>query len=119
MLRLLIAEDDGPLREALREALEVNGFVVETAATAQAACHSAAAVPFDLVVSDVRLSGGSGLDVLACVRRHSPDTPVILMSGFDVPEGRDRAFAAGASDYLVKPIALKRLLGAIATATRR
>lgn len=116
MRRLLIAEDDAPLREALSEALAVNGYAVETASTVQAACHSASAVPFDVVVSDVRLPGGSGLDVLACIRRHNPGTPVILMSGFDAPGTRERALEQGAAGYLVKPVSLQRLLAAIDTA---
>jgi two-component system nitrogen regulation response regulator GlnG len=83
---------------------------VRATANAAEACASAAAERFDVVLSDVRVPGGGGMSVLARCRETQPGTPVILMTGFDEPGGRERALAGGATAYLVKPIPLARLL---------
>ncbi len=108
--RLLLVEDDAPLREALGEAIALHGFQVHATKSATEACRAVEEESFDVVLSDVRLPGGGGATVLACVRRQQAPPPVILMTGFDEPGGRDRALVGGAAAYLLKPIALPLLI---------
>jgi DNA-binding NtrC family response regulator len=120
MRRVLIAEDNDSLREALRAALESEGLEVRLATSAEEACRWAASGEFDAVLSDICMPGN--LDGAALVRRMSrisPGTPIVLMTGFDQPGGRDRALAEGAVDYLLKPIGLERLRVALARAFER
>ena len=108
--RLLLVEDDAPLREALGEAIALHGFEVEVTTNATEACRAVETQRFDVVLSDVRIPGGGGATVLECVRRQRPAPPVVFMTGFDEPGGRDRAIGGGAIAYLLKPIALPLLI---------
>ena len=108
--RLLLVEDDAPLREALGEAIALHGFQVPCDKERDEACQAVDTQRFDVVLSDVRLPGGGGATVLERVRRLEPRPPVIMMTGFDEPGGRDRALGGGAAAYLLKPIALPLLI---------
>jgi CheY-like chemotaxis protein len=118
MFRILIADDDGPLCEAIGEALGVTGFDVRLAASADEAMKLAEAEAFDVVLADVSMPG-DGATLPGRVRAVRPEARVILMTGFDRPGVRERALAEGACAYLHKPISLKDLHAAIGRALER
>jgi len=110
-LRVLLVEDDRELRATLREALTVEGYQVQTAATLHEGMvllkHENATV--DLVVLDLTLPDGDGESLLNGLRRrHS--TPVIVISARQSDGQKIRLLDGGADDYLVKPFSIGELL---------
>ncbi len=105
MAKILVVEDDGPLREALYEALLSQGFEVREASDVAGADRLIATERFDAIVTDVSLPG-NGYTILDTVRERCPATPVIMMTGIEEDDSGRRARAQGAYDYLVKPLRL-------------
>src|SRR5262249_47522225 len=108
--RILIVEDHVDSAEMLRIALESAGHRVEIAATLSAAL-SRLREPWDLVVSDLGLPDGSGLDVARCARAlpHRPPR-LIALSGYGTETDRHASEAAGFDAHLVKPVLPSRIL---------
>ena len=107
---ILVVEDDEPTRSFLLENLAADGFRVAGATSAAEALRAIEVRQPALVVLDLRLEGGSGLDVLDAVRsadglasRLEPDLPVIVLTGRSGDADRVRSFARGADDHLNKP----------------
>lgn len=107
---ILVVEDDEPTRSFLLENLAADGFRVAGAPSAAEALRAIEVRQPALVVLDLRLEGGSGLDVLDRVRsadglasRLDPDLPVIVLTGRSGEADRVRSFARGAEDHLHKP----------------
>jgi DNA-binding NtrC family response regulator len=109
--RILIVDDDPATLLALSEALRLNlhDIVVETAATADTALTELSATPFDLVITDIRMPGMTGMQLLHKIRGRMPDTAVIVMTGGDSTL-RVEALRAGASGFCEKPIVAKDLI---------
>lgn len=105
MTRILVAEDDDGVRLFLRDALAREHEVVLAIDGAHALKIIAeCAAPFDVVLTDLRMPGASGMDVLMATRRRFPETPVIVLTAFgDVPNAVE-AMRKGAFDYLQKPL---------------
>jgi DNA-binding NtrC family response regulator len=110
---ILIVEDQPAERESLARLLRTENYQVHSVANATSALDSIGQ-PFDLVLSDVRLGGSSGLDLLKMWKSRLPATPFILMTAFGEIESAVEAVKAGADDYLVKPIRPTELLAKIA-----
>ena len=100
----------GCLIASLQIELSEAGYEVCDAADATTAMRLFDAQPFDLVVSDVRMSGPSGLDLLGYIKQRQPETVVILMTAHGTVENAIDALRLGAFDYLTKPFELKELL---------
>ena len=123
-LQVLLVEDDRELRRTLRDALEVEGYVVLAAASladAQALlAHAGAgggAASVDLVLLDLGLPDGDGAQLLTPLRRDR-GTPVIVISARQADGQKIRLLDAGADDYLVKPFGLGELLARMRVALR-
>ncbi len=108
-LRVLVVDDDPGTLDCLREAFEHHGCLVSAAATAGHALARLAAEPVDLVVSDIRMPGLSGLDLLDAVKRRRPGTPVVLLTGLPSIDSALFGLRQGAYDYLTKPASMKAL----------
>ena len=100
---VLIVDDERSMREFLRIALERAGHKVKTADSPAAAHQACAANEFDVVITDLKMPGGSGLDVLDGVKAQRPHTQVIVVTAFATPETAIAAMKRGAYDYLTKP----------------
>jgi DNA-binding NtrC family response regulator len=100
---ILIVDDDDRLRETLGVLLRTLGHEVVEAAGVTAAVAAVHEREIDLVVSDLRMPGGSGMDLLDVVERDAPGTPVILLTAFGSIESAVQAMQRGAFDYLQKP----------------
>lgn len=115
--RILIADDDEHLRQALEQLLELEGFSIAGAPDGRAALALVKQATYDLILLDVKMPGPNGLDVLAALRDLSPQIPIIMMSG---QAGRNTvadALAGGAFEFILKPfndelvlLAVKRAL---------
>jgi len=109
---ILIADDNGDVRDALAIALREEGYHVRAARDAYEARRLFATSHPDLLLSDIRMPG-DGLSLLRQVHDMSPETPVILMTAYEQPGDRNQAIEGGASDFLVKPVVGDRLRAAL------
>ena len=105
-MRLLVAEDDAPLAEFLRQRLHDEQFSVELAKESGEARRLAGEKPFDLVILDLNANGHDPLDLLRNIRARKPDLPVIMVAPGNAEE-RVRQLDAGADDSLGKPFPLR------------
>jgi DNA-binding NtrC family response regulator len=101
--RLLVVDDDRAMREMLVALFKEHGLLVEEAASADAALARAAEQDFDVLLSDVRMPGLSGVELVGQLRRLRPGTPVVLMTAFGTIDSAVEAMRSGAFDYLTKP----------------
>ena len=118
-MRLLLVEDDRMIGESLRAALKLEGHAVDWVTDAQAAATTTATERFDLVLLDLGLPKGNGLDVLRGIRARGDSTPVIVLTARDALGDRVAGLDAGADDYLTKPFSTKELLARIRAVLRR
>ena len=115
---LLLVEDDARLREALSNTLTNDGLNVAAVESAEAALTRMEAESYDLVLSDIQMSGMGGEALLDKVTQLYPEVPVVLMTAFaSVPRAVD-AIRHGAADYLQKPISRSDLLDCARRYTR-
>jgi len=117
--RVLVIEDDEAIRQGIVDALEYERFSTEQAETAPEALTRALAGEFDLVLLDLILPGGDGLDILREVRRAKPTLPIIILTARGEEADRVAGLRLGADDYVVKPFSLAELLARIAAVLRR
>jgi DNA-binding NtrC family response regulator len=107
---ILLVEDKESLRRVLRLTLESAGYAVSEAEDARAAAQSLAREPFRLVLTDLRMPHGSGLDVLRASKEANPDAPVVLMTAYGSIDEAVQAMKDGAHDFLQKPVDSNHLL---------
>ncbi|BAW02919.1 response regulator with CheY-like receiver domain and winged-helix DNA-binding domain (plasmid) [Thermus thermophilus] len=102
-MRLLLVEDEPEVRRLVREVLEEAGWAVDEAAGVAEALGLLEAFPYDLLVLDLALPDGDGLEVLRLVRSREMSLPVLVLTARDAPQARVLGLEEGADDYLVKP----------------
>src|SRR5690242_2877349 len=109
MATILIVEDEPKMRRLLELNLADDGHTVLAAADAEAALKMARQEPVDLVVTDLKLPGMSGLDFLHTIKRTNAAMPVVVMTAFGSVETAVDAMKNGASDYVLKPFSLAEM----------
>jgi DNA-binding NtrC family response regulator len=102
--RLLLVDDDRHVLDSMADWLRSQNYDVDATGSYLDALDRLRGRTFDLVLSDVRLSDGDGLDLLEQCRRNWPGTPVILITGYGSADGAIEAIHAGAFDYVTKPL---------------
>jgi DNA-binding NtrC family response regulator len=107
---VLIVDDELAVRTALRVNLKKAGFRVLLAETAEEGFELLQVEQVDLVLSDVKMPGAGGLELLQSIRTHWPQLPVIMMTGHGSVEDAVSAIKTGAADYIIKPISRDELL---------
>lgn len=112
--RVLVIEDEEKLRRVVQLQLQTSGYEVELAATAEEGVTASERA--DLVLTDLRLPGMSGLDFLDRMHAARPGLPVVLMTAYGSVETAVEAMKKGASDFLVKPFSLDHLTAVVAKA---
>lgn len=117
--RILVVEDEAPIRRGVVAGLHALGFTITEAATAPEAEERALHGDHDLVLLDVRLPGGDGFGVLAAIRAAKPGLPVIMVTARGADEDRIAGLDGGADDYVVKPFNLQELRARIEAVLRR
>ena len=118
-LRILLVEDDNGLGGALRDQIRAEGHVPDWAQTLSDADDHLATTHYDLVLLDMHLPDGNGLDFLRRLRRSGREMPVIVLTAMDRVTDRIAGLNAGADDYLVKPFDLAELTARIGAVARR
>ncbi|MDQ1589517.1 MAG: hypothetical protein QOG71_144 [Pyrinomonadaceae bacterium] len=107
---ILLVEDKESLRRVLRLTLEHAGYSVAECADAREAAAEIARAPYRLVLTDLRMPHGSGLDVLHAARAADPDVPVVVMTAYGSIDEAVQAMKDGAHDFLQKPVDSNHLL---------
>ncbi len=113
----LIVEDEPAIRRFLRATLVANGYQVLEAATAHAGLTLAVGEKPDVVILDLGLPDGDGLDLLKTLRQHSA-VPVLVLSARDAESAKVAALDAGADDYVTKPFGADELMARLRVALR-
>jgi DNA-binding NtrC family response regulator len=108
--KLLIIDDEAVIRDGLKRILEREAFVVETCSSGYSALEALQKRDFDLIISDLKMPGMSGIEVLKSVRILQPHIPVILITGYASVDTAVEAMKNGAVDYLSKPFVPDLLL---------
>lgn len=107
---ILVVDDEDSLRRVLQAQLERRGFNSAVAANGEEALYLLEKLPFDLVLTDVRMPRMSGLDLLKRIRTSHPGLPVIMLTAFATVENAVEAMQAGAYHYVTKPVRLEELV---------
>jgi two-component system response regulator MprA len=120
-MEILVVDDERPVREALRRALELEGYDVELAADGYEALDRLGRrdVEPDAVVLDILMPGVDGLEVCRRLRRAGNRVPVLMLTARAEVADRVAGLDAGADDYVVKPFALEELLARLRALLRR
>jgi two-component system OmpR family response regulator len=118
-MNLLLVEDDEMLADAVRAGLQQNGWQVDRVADAGAARTVLVDHPYDVILLDLGLPGGSGLGVLSNLRARYDATPVLIITARDKLSDRISGLDAGADDYIVKPFQLDELFARLRAVLRR
>src|SRR5687768_172404 len=105
-MSVLLVDDHAPVLRFLAAAFKRQGCLVSTASSAEEALDLIADRGFDLVVSDIKMPGLSGLDLLRTVRGQQPDTPVVLITGMPSVDSAVFGLRHQAYDYLTKPFSM-------------
>jgi DNA-binding NtrC family response regulator len=106
---ILIVDDEDAQRTVLAGFLRKRGFETVLAASAESAVEAASTRTIDLVLTDLRMPGRTGIELLGDLRRINPEVPVIVMTAFGTVATAVEAMKQGAADYLTKPIDLDEL----------
>jgi DNA-binding NtrC family response regulator len=107
--RLLVIDDEAIVGKRLLQVFGKMGFKVEAYDNPIPAMEAAAAHPFDIVVTDLKMEGMDGMEVLTRVREINPATRVIIITGYAQPETAGDAFKLGVFDFIPKPFRLEQL----------
>jgi two-component system alkaline phosphatase synthesis response regulator PhoP len=119
MTTILVIEDDRALREGLVLNFELHGYQVNAAADGEEGMQKAFDLRPDLIVLDIMLPGWSGLDILAELRDHNENVPVLILSARGTTDNKVEGLNIGADDYLAKPFELSELLARVEAMLRR
>jgi DNA-binding response OmpR family regulator len=107
--RILVVEDDAEMRSLLKDFFEEDGFEIDSVSNGSEAFRKIAREPFDLIITDIRMPGLTGLDILPGIKKLQPEVSIIVITAFGSEEVRRKAFDRGATAYLEKPILFNKL----------
>src|SRR5690606_26118869 len=108
--RILVVDDETAARSALTELLREEGFEVQSAGDGFKALGRLDGWSADIVITDLKMPGMDGIQLMEKVRERSPDVSVVVMTAFGTVESAVEAVKQGADDYLTKPLHLGQLL---------
>jgi DNA-binding response OmpR family regulator len=118
-VRVLIVDDEPHIRKSLMRALELSGYVVESAESGQGALDKLRAARYDVMVLDMRLPDLDGTQVMHAARQLDPDLIILILTGHATLHSAITAVKAGATDYLLKPLSVQEIIAAIENAWRK
>lgn len=119
MPRILIVDDELSMRDFLKILFENEGYEVFVASNAATALDVAIKDPFDVVITDIRMPGMNGLELLVELKQHFSDLPVVMITAYASPDDAVQAMRQGAFDYITKPFHVDELKNVIRTAVQR
>jgi DNA-binding NtrC family response regulator len=118
-LRVLVVDDDSPVRNACAEIAASLGFITQTAESVATARLALAHSSIDILLLDLRIPGGGGLSLLEDIRIQHPQTIVVIMTAFATVNSAVESMRIGAGDYLTKPFTLEELSATLERAAQR
>jgi two-component system response regulator QseB len=118
-MKILLVEDDLYLGDGTKKAFLQEGFRVDWVKTKEDATVAVTAHVYDLLVLDINLPDGSGLEFLSKIRANSNKTPVLVLTALNKTSDRVRGLDLGADDYLVKPFEIEELCARVRALRRR
>ena len=118
-MRVLLVEDEAPLRETLAARLKRDGFAVDSAGDGEEGLYLGREVPFDVAVIDLGLPKMSGLDLLQKLRAEGKKYPILILTARSSWQDKVEGLKHGADDYLVKPFHVEELLARLNALMRR
>jgi excisionase family DNA binding protein len=114
--RVLVVDDEASIRDLLAKTLALAEYDVDLAPDGRAALERLRIIPYDLLITDLKMPGVDGLTVIKEARRLKADIPVIIITGFSTEASAIEAVNLGVSGYLTKPFRVPRVLAAAAKA---
>jgi excisionase family DNA binding protein len=114
--RVLVVDDEASIRDLLAKTLALAEYDVDLAPDGRTALERLRMIPYDLLVTDLKMPGVDGLAVIREARRMKTDMPVIIITGFSTEASAIEAVNLGVSGYLTKPFRVPRVLAAAAKA---
>lgn len=114
--RVLVVDDEETIRELLSKTLALAEYEVDVAADGRTAVDRMRLIPYDLLITDLRMPGIDGLTVVREARRLKADLPVIIVTGYSTEASAIEAINLGVQGYLTKPFRVPRVLAAAAKA---
>ncbi|MCM2356026.1 MAG: response regulator transcription factor, partial [Arenimonas sp.] len=118
-MRVLLVEDEAPLRETLAARLKREGFAVDTAGDGEEGLYHGREVPFDIAVIDLGLPKMSGMDLVKALRAEGQKFPILILTARSSWQDKVEGLKSGADDYLVKPFHVEELLARMNALLRR
>ena len=118
-MRILLVEDEAPLRETLAARLKRDGYAVDMAVDGEDGLFQGREVPFDLAIIDLGLPKMSGMDLVKALREAGQRFPILILTARSSWQDKVEALKYGADDFLVKPFHVEELLARINALVRR
>ncbi|HET7358701.1 MAG TPA: response regulator transcription factor [Rhodanobacteraceae bacterium] len=118
-MRILLVEDEAPLRETLAARLKRDGFAVDAAQDGEEGLYLGREVPFDLAIIDLGLPKMSGMELVRALREEGQRYPILILTARTSWQDKVEGLKHGADDYLVKPFHVEELLARINALVRR
>jgi two-component system response regulator PhoP len=118
-MRILLVEDEAPLRETLAARLKRDGYAVDAAGDGEEGLYLGREVPFDLAIIDLGLPKLSGLDLVKRLREEGARFPILILTARSSWQDKVEGLKQGADDYLVKPFHVEELLARLNALMRR
>jgi excisionase family DNA binding protein len=114
--RILVVDDEAPIRDLLAKTLALAEYDVDVAPEGRLALERLRTLPYDLLITDLKMPGLDGIAVIREARRYKPDLPVIIITGFSTEASAIEAINLGVSGYLTKPFRVPKVLATAAKA---
>ena len=119
MLKILIVEDDGELRQLFSHVLTKNGYTVRGVSDGQEALDAMQGDYFDLIISDIMMPRVDGYELVSRLRSAGNQTPVLMITAKDAFDDMQRGFLSGTDDYMVKPVNVNEMVLRVSALLRR
>ena len=114
--RILVADDDRPIRALVGEFLTSQGYAVDLVADGLEAVRKATEEEYDLIVMDIAMPRFNGVEAIRTIRRQKPEQKILVVTAFLAGEVAEEIASAGASRALAKPVGIDELSAAVAEA---
>ena len=118
-IRILVIEDETPIRVGLADVFVYHGYEVDTAAEGREGLAKALSGNFDLILLDIMLPGIDGFEICNRIREQDPEQPIIMLTAKTADEDIVRGLSLGADDYVAKPFSVAQLVLRVQAVLRR
>jgi DNA-binding response OmpR family regulator len=111
--KILVVDDSPQISKTLSDLLTASGYTVRTAPSGERALQILDSATFDLIITDLKMTGMSGIDLAKAVQEKAPGIPVVILTGFGDMDSVINAFRLGVADYLKKPFSIDEVMSVV------